>query len=225
MCDRRWEKVVAGLAMTEPETYLRMPMIPERAFGGYDRRAEDPAAHRLYPSNPVGTGFAVAAAHLDGAPVPNIEYPDQRIRAWTDRPRPAIFRPLASYWSPRLEYAGTYDERWLRERLPLLAEDFDERYYQCASADQQAPGFLRGGERVELRNLTPEGLLAFALPKLRLRFTTRFGREQVPHRAQLHTVILEPDRRRVILVWCTLLPCHHKVDKLDSTLVEEIPFV
>ncbi|MEA3274718.1 MAG: DUF2169 domain-containing protein, partial [Pseudomonadota bacterium] len=142
-----------------------------------------------------------------------------------DRPRPAIFRPVASYWSPRLEYVGTYDERWMKERMPLLAEDFDERFYQVASEDQQTAGFLRGGERVELTNLAPDGKLVFTLPKVRLTFTTNFGRERVDHRAQLHTVILEPGRRRVILVWCTILPCHHKVDKLDSTVVEEIPFV
>ena len=113
----------------------------------------------------------------------------------------------------------------MKERMPLLAEDFDERFYQVAPEDQQAPGFLRGGERVELTNLSPGGTLAFALPKVRLTFTTRFGRERVDHRAQLYTVVLEPDRPRVILVWTTLLPCHHKVDKLDSTVVEEIPFV
>jgi hypothetical protein len=202
-----------------------MPLVPERAFGGWDSRPEDPSDHRLYPANPIGAGFAVKKAHLDGALLPNVEYPDQCVSSWKDRPSPAIFRPVASYWSPRLEYAGTYDERWMNERLPLLAEDFDERFYQVAPEDQQAKGFLRGGERVELRNLNPEGVMAFNLPKVRLTFTTKFGREEVEHRADLHTIILEPDRRRVTLVWCTLLPCHHKVDKLDATVVKEIPFV
>lgn len=222
--DRRWENGLVGLSMTEPAPFVRMPLLPQRAFGGWDTQPEDQSEHRLYPSNPIGTGFAVKPGHLDGTLLPNVEYPGERISSWKDRPRPAIFGPVASFWSPRLEYAGTYDDRWMKERMPLLAEDFDERYYQVAHEDQQAKGFLCGGERVELKNLTPDGLLAFILPKVRLRFTTNFGRERVEHRAQLHTVILEPDRPRVVMVWCTLLPCHHKVDKLDSTVVEEIPF-
>ncbi|MEA3277303.1 MAG: DUF2169 domain-containing protein, partial [Pseudomonadota bacterium] len=83
--DRRWEKGIAGLSMTEPEPFLQMPLVPERAFGGYDKRPEDPSEHRYYASNPIGTGFAVRDAHLDGALLPNVEYPNQRISAWKDR--------------------------------------------------------------------------------------------------------------------------------------------
>lgn len=222
--DRHWRNGIFGLSMSKPEPFVRMPLVPERAFGGWDTQPQDLSEHRLYPSNPIGTGFAVKAEHLDGSLAPNVEYMSERIFSWKDRPRPAIFRPVASYWSPRLEYAGTYDDKWMKERLPLLAEDFDERYYQVAPEDQQTKGFLLGGERVQLKNLTPSGYLTFTLPKVWLMFTTHFGREQVEHSAQLHTVILEPDRPRVILVWCTLLPCHHKVDKLDSTVIREKPF-
>src|SRR5262249_6220502 len=120
-----------------------------------------------------------------------------------------------------LTYAGTYDEKWLKERLPLWAEDMDDRYFQCAPEDQQVPGFLRGGERVELVNLTPDGRLSFELPRVWPAFTTHFGREKVEHRAELHTVILEPDFPRLSLVYHTRLPCHHEVDKLDATVVEQ----
>ncbi|MCP3973237.1 MAG: DUF2169 domain-containing protein, partial [bacterium] len=136
------------------------------------------------------------------------------------RPPPAGFGPIAGHWSPRVELAGTYDEKWERERQPLLAEDFDERFHQSAPADQQVPGFLRGGEEVTLHHLTPSGILRFRLPRVTLGIVTAFDDgEQRRHRACIHTVAFEPDVPRVILVWHTHLPCHHKVLKLQTTTI------
>jgi hypothetical protein len=119
-----------------------------------------------------------------------------------------------------VKFAGTYDAKWENQRQPLLPEDFDERFYLCAPEDQQAPAYLQGGESVELRNLTPEGLLRFQLPKELLGLRTFFSTgEIVHHRAKLHTVILEPEVPRVIMVWHTSLPCHPKVYKLLWTRV------
>jgi hypothetical protein len=109
----------------------------------------------------------------------------------------------------------------MKTRQPLLAEDLDDRYFQCAPADQQAPEFLRGGEAVILHNLHPRGRIQFTLPKLYLGFETRFydgSRERHKNR-RLHTVILEPDFPRVSLVWHSALPCHFKVQKLERTIV------
>jgi hypothetical protein len=212
--DRAWEDSVVGPVLTPPQPFVVMPITYERAFGGFDTLPPDPKDHRMEPGNPVGTGFAVRREHLVGRPAPNVELPERS-------GVPAGFGPVASFWQPRLGYAGTYDDVWLRERMPLLAADFDERFFQCAPEDQQAPGFLHGGERVELTNLTPSGWLEFTLPRLHLAFTTRFGRESVDHVGRLHTVVLEPDEPRVTLVFHTRLPCHHRVDDLDVTIVAE----
>src|SRR5207302_3596070 len=59
------------------------------------------------------------AGHLSGQRVPNVEYPKSLI-SWK-QPRPAGFGPIARDWVPRVEFAGTYDEKWEQERLPLLA--------------------------------------------------------------------------------------------------------
>jgi hypothetical protein len=217
--NRRWYAVTGGIAMTSAEPFESMPLTYERAFGGFDRTDEDPAQHRLYDSNPVGRGFATSARHLFDQPVPNVEYPSQRLRDWADRPLPAGFGPIARWWSPRREFAGTYDQQWVDERMPLWAADFDDRYHQAAPLDQQVPGFLRGGELVELTNLTSTGLLRFALPKAHLGFTSFFGREQRHHIGRLDAVIIEPDLNRVMLVWQSLLNCHHSVDYLDKTRI------
>jgi len=218
--DRRWESgPLGGLSMTAPEPFVKMPLTYERAFGGWDTRSENPSEHRLEPRNPIGTGFATRREHLVDQLVPNVEDPRRLVGSWKDRPPPAGFGAIASYWSPRKEYAGTYDEHWMKERFPEWPEDFDIRFYQAALEDQQARGFLRGGERVELVNLNPDGTLIFSLPRITLGFTTRFGKEQVHHLGTLHTVILEPDGTRLILVWHTNLPCHHRADELDETII------
>jgi hypothetical protein len=223
--DRVWEKGMAGAAISAPKAFDKVPIVYERAFGGWDRTSDDPKNHRLEPRNPVGTGFATRREHAIGAALPNIEDPAELISAWSQRPRPAGFGAISSYWLPRRELAGTYDEKWQKERFPLWAEDFDDAFFQVAPEDQRAAGFLRGGEKVELRNLSPSGSLRFTLPKVHPVFTTYFRGRGVEHRAKLHTVILEPDQPRVVLVWYTSLPCQHKADDLDVTVVREKRFL
>lgn len=220
--NRYWDRGLIKMKMTSPEPFEKMPIIYERAFGGVDKKSKDPKRHGWERRNPVGTGFAVEPKHLIGKRVPNIEFPKDLISFWNNRPRPAGFGPIAGAWSPRLELAGTYDERWEKERLPLLPDDFDDRFYYCAPVDQQTPEPLSGGETVALYNLTRDGVLRFQLPRVKLEFRTRFADEGiVEHRASLHTVILEPDVLRVIMVWHTALPCHPKVLRLEQTVVQE----
>ena len=84
--DRSWSLLGPG----EPEPFIRMPLVYERAFGGVDLCSEHPDKDWDW-RNPVGCGFAVKAAHLQGVPVPNIESADHPIGAWDDRPAPAGF--------------------------------------------------------------------------------------------------------------------------------------
>jgi hypothetical protein len=205
---------------TKPAPFTKMPLVYERAFGGVDTKSGRPEQDWDW-RNPVGCGFAVKKMHLEGVPVPNVEYREHLIRSWDDRPAPASFGAICSHWQPRASFAGTYDERWMKSRQPLLPEDFDERFFQCAPADQQTQQFLTGGEPVTLLNLSPEGNLRFALPKLYLGFETRFydGSGETHKLRKLHSVILEPDFPRVSLVWHSALPCHFKVHKLERTIV------
>ena len=205
---------------TKPKQFVKMPLVYERAFGGVDHASDHPERDWDW-RNPVGTGFAIKKSHLEDIPMPNIEYPDQRFQSWDDRPMPAGFGPIASHWQSRASFAGTYDDKWMKTRQPLLPEDFNERFFQCAPADQQAPQFLRGGEPVVILNLSEDGELKFFLPKLYFGFETRFydGSREIHKNRNLHSVILEPDYPRVSLVWHSALPCHFKVQKLERTIV------
>ena len=198
-----------------------MQIVYERAYGGFDPESREKDRPQWDERNPLGTGFALSSSKIDGMKLPNIEYPDQPIRKWKDRPEPAGFGPICSHWQPRARLAGTYDEKWQRERLPLLPNDFDDRHFQCVPIDQQSPQFLSGGEPTVLTNLTPGGTLRFNLPRIFLGFETFFytGERQLHDRPKLHTVIIEPDFSRVSLVWHSALPCHPKVYKLNKTRI------
>lgn len=219
--DRVWVNGGPGIMMSAAQPFERMPIVYERAYGGWDRSAADETEHRLDGRNPVGTGFAVREQGCVGKALPNVEDPQQLISRWSDRPSPAGFNAIDCAWSPRRELAGTYDDNWRRTRFPSWAEDFDSRYYNCAPRDQQSDGYLVGGERVDVLNMSENGALAFALPRVQLAFQTRFGTTRTDHEGQLCTVIVEPNVSRVILVWQTALICNRREDQLDETLVVE----
>jgi hypothetical protein len=90
----------------------------------------------------------------------------------------------------------------------------------CAPLDQQVPGYLKGGEMVELNNLTPNGRLRFTLPLVSLDFETYIRTAVKPHNADLVSVIFESEGPRLILVWQTSLPCGNDCDYLDATKIK-----
>ena len=208
----------AGLLLTsDPQPFIRMPIVYERGYGGYDRKDPDPSEHRLDSSNPVGVGFATRKAHLIDTPGPNVVYPKEAASAV-----PAGFGAIAAWWQPRLKYAGTYDADWMENRKPLLPTDFDDRFFMASPEDQRLVQPLLGGTHIEITHMTPEGRLIFEIPRIRLAFTTHISRARHEHRSSLASVVIEPDERRVVLSWHTHLKVKPRdVDYVDRTVVVE----
>ena len=159
--DRVWRLTAAGASATEPAPFVRMPLAPARCFGGEG-----------FAPNPAGAGFRARERLMarEGVALPNIEIPEQAIRAFTDTPDPARFGPLAVDARERLRHAGTYDAAWLRTRAPALAADADPRLFHFAPDDQRWPGYLAGGERYRLRHFSAGAPgIEGALPDFRVR--------------------------------------------------------
>lgn len=212
--DRTYQRGPLGLTPSRPAPFTTLPIRYERALGGL--LATQPDAPRD-PINTVGVGRAPI---LEG-PVPNCEFLGESFLSTKAKSLVPGFGPIPCNWPPRVKLAGTYDDAWKKDRQPLVPVDFQNDYFRCAPADQQVAGFLQGGEEVVLRNLTPEGEVSFQLPRVTLGFTTHIDGGTQQHRAQLHTVILEPDDRRLVMVWQTSLPCHHTLYTLKQTTVIE----
>ena len=182
----------------KPELFVSMPIIYERAYGGTDDRDANPKKHKVYRQNPVGLGFRGVHSHDPAIQpdVPNIEYASARPRS--ARSTPAGFGIIGRGWNPRLEFAGTYDEKWLKTQWPLMPLDFDQRHYQAAPPDQQST-IIRGGEEFQLINLTPDGAWTFRLPRLKIPIHLKFADRLVEMTPRLDTVLIEPDEKRVLL--------------------------
>lgn len=217
--DRQISLKPTGLCLTDPKPFVKMPIHYERSFGGTDQRDEQQRNHGWEPRNPVGVGFAMRKEHIKGTAAPNIERPGFTYAHWQEG-EPVGFGPVARHWSPRVALAGTYDEYWERTRKPLVPTDFNDLFFQCAPADQQIDGFLKGGESVLLDGMTIAGEWSFHLPKVDLLLTTYFyDGSVIQHEAVVHTLILYPDNQSFQIVWHSSLPCHHKVNQLKATLV------
>ncbi len=201
--DRVWFRTAGVVSATKPRPFEKMPLIYERAFGGWDRGHPDPGKHTFEARNPVGTGFRGHGGFAEGIRLPNVEDPRAPIANFGDRPPPMGFGFVSPHWKPRARLAGTYDEAWENHRAPLLAKDFDRRHMNAASAGMVAEGYLRGDETVAAVGVTPGGRLHFSLPGVpppRVRMVLVDGAAQaVP--LNLDTVIIEPDERRVMLLW------------------------
>lgn len=129
-----------------------------------------PVVHTVCDDNPVGIGYAepwfIAASQLVSVPAPQIEQENDpvTVERWiaalsgdrTAMPPPAGLGIIGKAWLSRRALAGTYDERWLRERHPMLPEDFRFSYWNGAHTALQVP-HLKGDETVVLTNLAPPG--------------------------------------------------------------------
>jgi hypothetical protein len=218
--DRVWTRGVFRLKPSRPVPFLKMPLGFDRAFGGSDLSHPKPKYQGTEMRNPVGVGFHknTSSKVIKGTPLPNLEDPRDPIRKWFHTPPPAGFGHLGRGWQPRVSFAGTYDDRWLKERFPFLPEDFDPQYFQSAPADQQVP-YFGGGEVIRCTGMTPVGTFMFIVPSVEVPVVFRFHNREVPREPNLDTLLIEPDERRILLTWRTSVPVGRKLNALREILV------
>lgn len=209
--------VTGGTKLSDPARFIHKPIIYEHAYGGWDRSHADEAKHRLHLRNPVGLGFHISDRDLHGKPAPGIFLPGQDMSDWSKDPDVAGYGAIACHWEPRVALAGTYDDTWRATHAPLWAKDFQTSYWCAAPRDQQVDGYLRGGERVRLENLSPHGSIDLRLPSIKFEFQTKIHRTTQLSEGKLATVLLEPDYPRLTMVWQSAIICNRDIDYLDGT--------
>lgn len=204
--DREW-RGGADARMSPPAPFERMPLRYEHAFGGAVEIDPERGAARD-PRNPVGVGFArTKSGEPTARKLPNLEEPAQLIARPTDHPRPAGFGFLAPSWEPRCGSAGTYDARWRETRAPFLPADFNPRFFNAAHPDLVCKGHLQGGEEVQAINVSPTGPLRFNLPSCRFDVQVHVARRIERPEMRLETVLVEPDERRLGLLFRGAVRC------------------
>jgi len=207
--DRVWYKRLGSITMSGPQPVKSVPLCYEQSFGGWDRSDPSTERHTFEPRNPVGRGFRAQHGRFEeGILLPNLEDPEQLVKSFRQTVAPAGFGFLSPHWQPRARYAGTYDEAWTHERMPLLPKDFDRRFLNAASPGLVADEYLRGDEYVSVVNVAPMGRLSFRLPGTpppSFRVGLK-GRRSLQGEARLDTVILNTDEAKLYLLWRALIP-------------------
>ncbi len=216
--DRVWEKGLFGMKMSDPAPFETMPLVYERAFGGIHLVDPDKNEVVFEPRNPVGRGFAGKRKNteLDGMKLPNLEDPTSLITKPTQTPAPAGCGFVSPAWEPRKSHAGTYDDVWQKTRAPYLPDDFSSPYFNAAHPDLICRRYLRGGEPVDVTNMSPRGPLQFRLPTCQIEAAVRVAGNSASPPCHLETVLIEPGAGVLCLTWRAELPCDKKVLKVEQ---------
>jgi hypothetical protein len=223
--NRHWVSHLGTAAASEAEPFESMPLVWEHAYGGEDTTPEDPKHHGGEPRNPVGRGFRAARSQApwEGTPLPNILQPGETYTQIGQTATPVGFGPIGRHWYPRVTWAGTYDEEWMQERMPLLPLDFDERFHQAAPPDLVMPGHIGPGEWVDVEGCTPNGRVFFQLPEFRPLATVQVHGRTHELPLPCNTVAVDTDRMRLVLLWKGMLRVHREVLRLRRTSIAAAP--
>jgi hypothetical protein len=186
--ERVYYQGALGVAVGPAAPFERKPIVWERAYGG-----TSPDKSAVERRNPVGRGFGRSSSELVETPAPQIEDPAHPITTASDRPEPVGFGAIGPHWSPRAEYAGTFDEAWKRTRMPRMPLDFDVRHNNVAPAALQFDPPLGAGDPIALLGMTLDGLWKIELPAMPVSLHGRYhdGRV-VTVRPVVDTVLVEP---------------------------------
>jgi hypothetical protein len=210
--DRRWHYGLAGWKSTAPEPFVNMPVIYDRAFGGLDPGGSE-------PRNRVGTGYASRVeASFAGTPLPNVEAIDALVGSPSDRPPPVGTGVISRDWLPRVAFAGTYDQAWLDERMPLLPDDFDARFNQSVPEDQWLRNVV-GGESLQVVGMASEGALGFRIPRGSVRLRAHFRKRTDDVTMPLDTILVDCQRRQLELTWRSSVDIHGDPFQLRAIVV------
>lgn len=200
--ERVWTPGFGGLSPTAPLPFTTLPLVYERSFGGTPPNPSRAVAE-LAEHNPLGRGLFERERDAIGQPLPNVEDPQALLGSLRDRPRPCGFGPLARHMRPRRDFAGTYDQAWVDQRIPLWPHDLDERFFIAAAPGLCAQPHLGGGEPVRIVGMSPDGAYEFMLPALRLRARFELALGVVRRSLVLDAISLEPDTSSFTLIWRT----------------------
>ncbi|MBD7975539.1 DUF2169 domain-containing protein [Escherichia whittamii] len=222
--NRQWDRNTPN-TITKPEPFTVMPLNYDHAFGGVQHYKEgNEILPDVFEKNPTGKGYLSKKGQDISLALPNLEVINKPLIAPQENYEPVALSAIARNWLPRRLYAGTYDQRWKEEFFPLLPDDFDERYYQCAPEDQQID-YPVGGEDVILRNMMQgREEVRFKLPRLNNLPVKILMSDYQVHTLSVvaDTIYFEPDESRFSVVWRASLPIKRRIQKIQTVAVGHV---
>lgn len=225
---RVWKRRLGMHRISDPDPFESVPLIWENAFGGTDLSPSKEKHHSWLAENPVGCGYLAKHSKLDwlGQPLPCIENPQDLLTSPKQKSKPVGFGPIARHWQPRVNFAGTYDDRWTEERMPLLPDDFQDQFHNAAPAGLVAESYLKGGQEIEIFGCTTEGKLHFPLPEINAFGLITVGEEALVTDLALNTVTIDSDALQLRLLWKGAIEVHgrlNQIQQVECSIEGEMP--
>jgi uncharacterized protein YjbI with pentapeptide repeats len=170
-----------------PASFLKMPIVHERAFGGPG-----------WDANPIGVGFS--ASKEPNLTAANIVNP-------ADPALTAGFGPLSRNWRIRRRLLGKTSRKDIDRAIAEIPSDFDWSYFHSAPADQRCE-LLHGDEWIVLDGLHPERpRIQVRLPGARaLARVQGLGRVEQALELRADTLHIDGDEGLCSLVWRSTIP-------------------
>jgi len=188
----------SGVTIGKARPFTEAPLIYELAYGGAYR---DEEWFITEERNPLGLGFAKKHGDLVGQPAPRIEHPLTPHTGAGDKHPPMGFGAIATHWLPRRGYAGTFDQSWEENRMPLMPDDFDLRFNNVAHPSLQRDKAVTAGETVAVSGMSLDGPLSFQIPSFPVEIRADIEQLGIQSlRPAIDTLIIEPEARRFELV-------------------------
>jgi len=205
------------------------PVRADKEFAGMSEQEYDASSPYLYPRNPCGRGYLIEATRqaVEALVLPQLESPHDmlgprrlavgRADQWVRMPMPQGTDWIDYAWYPRIAFLGVvpacqgFDEPPAEVTLGLvppelsdgtgaMPPDTDFEVGSGASLGLQLP-HLGGGEPVVLDRIHPRvACWRFAVPAAP-RLAIGGGGKLTAVESVLHTLIVEPDRGQVTVVW------------------------
>jgi hypothetical protein len=204
MADEYWGVPAASPVKVESDLAPFKPFADLVLVGhGFDPRGR--ATKKASVSFSVGrwskSATVSSSEAMDAIPLHHLERLSGGV-PWlrTARPRSGFgFYPKQC--EPRIAFAGTYDEKWRKERSPFLPEDFDFRFFQVGFPDLVCDSYLRGGEPIRIRGAAPGQPIETRVPAIAVEVEAFLERTEQKLTANLDTLVALPDEHKLVLVW------------------------
>lgn len=221
---RQWRhKRLGKWELTPIEPCTAVPLSYALAYGGAS--AERHEADDIFWPNPFGRGFrgkdkSDRARQYDAPRILSLSDGEPE---WAVDMRAVGLSPVDGKQMERLQFAGTYDERWKREVAPNIPLDMRLEFWNVVPQDQVVKPYLEGGEQVRTAGLFPtdDGVLNFMLPRYQvLAVPVRGNTKESALPMDIDTVLVDLDKRHVVLRWATLCSQAEGYDEYQLVAVE-----
>lgn len=208
---RQWEhRLLGGWTLSDPVPTEGVSLLYENAYGGtVDPDKDEYKEGEYYPPNPAGTGY-IGKSRPDTGRI----YSAAQIEAWDGaikefgRDVPVGgFGPIPGHIPERMQYAGTFDDKWKKEIAPDIPPDMDMRYWNIAPAGQRLDRYLKPSDEIELAAMRPGPPIRLLIPNIDASTLCEFAdRSREAESMNLDSVAIDLDGDRMTLRYHRIIP-------------------